>query len=122
MNEKEQKNEYTYDPDRSFYQTGSTRPKKSKSGLIAALLAAVIILGGIVTLLGFLNIRLFQKLDGTPAQKDPFLQFSPDNTTQQTQQQQEISSPTGAAQIPLQETPQSIPNVPQDGGLSLQEI
>ncbi len=123
MNEKEQKNEYTYDPDRSFYQTGSTRPKKSKSGLIAVLLAAVIILGGIVTILGFLNIRLFQKLDGTPAQKDPFLQFSPDSTTQQTQpQQQEITSPTGAAQIQLQDTPQSIPNVPQEGGLSLQEI
>ena len=122
MNENHWKTENTYDPDRSFYQTGSTRPKKSKSGLIAVLLAAVILLGGIVTILGFMNIRLFRKLEDSPEQKDPFVQFSPDNTTETQESQPQQYAPTGSTQIQIESTPESVPNIPQGGGLSLQEI
>ena len=44
------------------YGTGRTQPPKSHSGLIAVLLIAVIILTGTISLLGFLNIRMFQQL------------------------------------------------------------
>ena len=40
------------------YETGSTKPPKSHRGLIAALLTAVILLCGISTALGLMNIQL----------------------------------------------------------------
>ena len=58
--------DYIYDSQDSWeYGTGSTQPPKSRGGLIAALLIAVIFLTGIVTVLGILNIRLVKKM-GAP--------------------------------------------------------
>ena len=42
-----------------YYETGSTNPPRSHNGCILVPLAAVIILGSILTVLGLLNIRLF---------------------------------------------------------------
>ncbi len=53
--------------DGESYKTGSTQPPKSKSGLITALLVAVILLCGISTALGLMNVRLFRKLQDTNA-------------------------------------------------------
>ena len=39
------------------YGTGRTRPPKSHSGMIAALLILIILLCGVVSVLGVLNIR-----------------------------------------------------------------
>jgi len=44
------------------YRTGQTQPRKSNRGLIAVLLIAVIILGGLVSALSFMNIHLFRML------------------------------------------------------------
>ncbi len=67
--------------DGESYKTGSTQPPKSKGGIIAILLAAVILLGGISTALGVMNIRLFRKL-----QENNAMSFhaasSPDGTTE----------------------------------------
>ena len=49
------------------YRTGRTAPAKSSRGIIAALLILVIFLGGMVSILGFLNIRLFRQLKHTQA-------------------------------------------------------
>lgn len=46
------------DNHQNSYETGSTRPPKSHGGLIAVLLTAVILLCGISTALGLMNIRL----------------------------------------------------------------
>lgn len=56
--------EETYnDPwERDFYETGSTRPPKSYGGIVAVLLIAVILLGGICSALGVLNIKLIRQL------------------------------------------------------------
>lgn len=56
--------------DRDFYETGSTRPPKNRGGLIAVLLIMVILLSGISTALGLMNIRLFHQLEdaGNPLQ------------------------------------------------------
>lgn len=48
--------------DDGTYRTGSTRPPKASSPLVAFLLCAVIFLGGIASALGLVNIRLLQQL------------------------------------------------------------
>ena len=45
-----------------FYQTGYTQPPKSHNGIIAFLLIVIVLLGSVATVLGLLNIKLFQKL------------------------------------------------------------
>lgn len=44
------------------YRTGQTQPPKSSRGLIAFLLICIILLGGVVSVLGMMNIRLLGKL------------------------------------------------------------
>lgn len=44
------------------YRTGPTRPIKNSNGLIALLLICVIFLGGLVSILSLMNIRLFRLL------------------------------------------------------------
>ena len=60
------------------YQTGSTCPPKTYSGVIAFLLVLVIFLCGISTALGLLNIRLFRQLHATAGAKENPLAFSQD--------------------------------------------
>ena len=126
MNEKDQTTEYTTPAsEQSFYQTGSTRPPKNRGGLVAVLLAAVIILGGIVSVLSLLNIRLFRQVRNNPEENDPYVQFTQGETTvEETQSSLDIPTPNngGGLQLELNNTPQAIPNIPQEGGLSLQEI
>lgn len=47
--------------DEGFYQTG-TVDRPSHGGLVAILLVAIVLLGGIITILGLLNVRLFAAL------------------------------------------------------------
>jgi C-terminal processing protease CtpA/Prc len=61
MSEQEQKN---------CYQTGRTAPPKSHQGMIAVLLILVILLIGIVTGLGLMNIHLFRQLDSLLQEDD----------------------------------------------------
>jgi len=51
-----------FEPFDSEYRTGSTQPPKSYRIIIALLMMAVIFLGGIVSALGMMNIRLFHAL------------------------------------------------------------
>ena len=44
------------------YQTGQTVPPKNYSGIIALLLVLIILLCGIITALGFMNVHLFRLL------------------------------------------------------------
>lgn len=62
----------------STYQTGSTTPPKSHSGIIAALLVLVIVLCGVVTVLGITNVRLFHQLDNQTLETDLPITFSAD--------------------------------------------
>ena len=50
----------SWDPD--HYETGSTNPPKSNGGLVAVLLVAVILLGGLCSALGIINIQLLRQL------------------------------------------------------------
>ena len=64
MNEHAKFHEYTQES----YQTGSTRPPKSYGGIIAFLLILVIFLGGIVSILSMMNIRLFRMVETQDSQ------------------------------------------------------
>ena len=106
------------------YGTGRTSPPKSRRGVWAILLVAVILLCGVITAFSLLNIRLFQFSD----EKDPedtFFRFSNESTAATVSTQEETTSPDAAdsdVRLQLNQTPASVENVPQEGGLSLQDI
>ena len=112
--------------DPSIYGTGRTKPPKNHGGLIAMLLVLVIFLGGLVSVLGILNVKLFKELNNQSAQEPDtisvvtdgdihILETVPDATVQET-------VPHHPAALELNPFPGSVPNIPQEGGLSLQQI
>ncbi len=60
--------------ERDSYKTGSTNPPKKHSGLVAGLLVAVILLGGVSSVSGVMNIQLFRMLE---AEKNSSVAFLP---------------------------------------------
>ena len=112
--------------DRDSYETGSTRPPKSRGGLIAVLLIAVIVLLGITTVMSIMNIRLFTQNQQTtvPTDGDGMI-FRPGQETEASvaPTAPAVQVPTGSGtRLELSESPGSVENIPQEGGLSLQAI
>jgi serine protease Do len=111
--------------EQSYYQTGSTRPPKSRQGFLAIALVAVIFIGGIISALGLLNIHLFRK-NPNPDVEDASFRFSNETTAAQTDPVTTEATAQQAAdadlQLQLNQSPQSVENIPQTGGLSLQSI
>lgn len=117
-----------------MYETGRTRPPKSHGGLIAILLVVVIFLCGLVSALGVVNIKLFAQLkEMSQPEEDPlsFINENDEQVSSQTElptEESQKTMPTLPAQISgegsfvLNPSPDSVPNVVQEGGLSLQEI
>ena len=122
----EKRNDYYTDWDDSSWQTGSTEPPKSHGGLIAVLLILIIFLCGIVTVLGILNVRMFQQLN-RQEEGDLSISFTEDAHIEIPQQLIPIEiSPTEAAETvpPMTLTPgtASVENIPEAGAMSLQDI
>ena len=117
------------DWDDSVYGTGPTDPPKNRGALVALMLILIIFLCGIVTMLSLMNIRLFQELK-TDKQEHQELAIS--FTTEPTEEMAEQTVPTQApssmaasapnATMDLQAAPKGIDNIPQGGGMSLQDI
>ena len=105
------------------FRTGRTQPKKSRNGLIAALLILVIFLAGIISAMGLLNIRLFRQLEDPSDKNSTPLSFS-ENEATVPQVTGPLSPGTTQPDISLElaPSPPSVENVPQSGGLSLQAI
>ena len=103
--------------DDKTYQTGHTAPPKSRGGLIAILLAVIILLGGVISILGLLNIHLFRKLVRIDKEGVALAEVLPDEGNS-------VLEPTrfGTDTVILSNSPLSPDNIPQEGGLSLQEI
>ena len=115
--------------DDGVYGTGNTMPPKSHSGIIALLVILVIFLSGIVSLLSFMNIRLFQQLSQQAQQMqemspmsfkdldvhEPDPQMDPDKEQDPLHNSEDVS-------LSLNQSPQSVDNIPQQGALSWQEI
>ena len=110
--------------EQNIYQTGSTRPPKNNRTVVAVLLVAVIFLGGIVSALSMLNIRLFRQNNNKD--NDPMSFYFLGEATEGTEESvcKETSVPAGEKkpQLQLSQSPLSVENIPQEGGLSLQSI
>ena len=117
-----------YDPwNQGTYRTGSTRPPKSHGGVIALLLVLVILLSGITTILGVVNIRLFHQVkEEHPENTLPISFSNDDHDPIATIPPEEISiSATGSPdtdKVTLAPSAVGTENMPQEGGLSLQDI
>ena len=112
--------------DDSVYGTGRTEPPKNRGGLIALLLILVILLCGTVTALGIMNVKLFTQLN-IQEEDDISIAFTADSTdaVEQIRLAEEtfpVETSGGSATIDLKESPQSVENIPQEGGLPLQDI
>ena len=120
MNER---NHYYPDWDDSEYGTGPTKPPKNRGAMVALMLILIIFLCGIITVLGVMNIRLFQKLQ-LREQKESAMSFTvcetQSATVPPTVSQQPVEQ--AVASINLETSPQSKSNLPDPEGLSLQDI
>ena len=113
------------DWDDSIYGTGRTEPPKHHSGLLAMMLILIIFLCGIITVLGILNVRLFQQLQNQDPAELAISFRDVETQPQETaaaETQPKVSPSRQAATINLQSSPASVENIPTEGGLSLQEI
>lgn len=112
-----------------FYETGPTRPPKSHGGLVAAVLLTCIFFSGVFGALTILNLRLKQMTGpsgpnpgGNSALVDTEpTQTEPPESTGTTEPIGPVGAGDGTALV-ISPTPDSVPNVTQEGGLSLQEI
>lgn len=71
---------------RDYYETGSTRPRKDRDGLVAVLLMIVIILAGLTSIFGIMNVQLFRALMN---QSGDSVQLSPEEADQNSLPAQE---------------------------------
>lgn len=116
--------------DPSIYGTGRTNPPKNRGGIIAFLLVLVIFLGGLVSVLGILNVRLFTQLKQQSKKQEDSLSFvaQPGEQYLETSPTATVTEPVSAdtetdhSRIDLAPVPGTMPNVPQEGGLPLQQI
>jgi len=116
--------------DPSIYGTGRTRPPKNRGGLVAVLLVIVIFLGGLVSVLGILNVKLFTQLKNQSKEPKDSLSLVAQpgenrlETSPAAAQEDPLVSPTeeSGIHVELAPSPDAIPNIPQEGGLSLQQI
>ena len=118
------KNNHPWDD--SVYGTGRTEPPKSHGGTVALLLILIIFLCGIITVLGVLNVRLFQKLN-TRRESEQSISFAtgaelPAETTALPTESIDATLGEDTPTIDLQKCPQGVENVPTEGALSLQKI
>ena len=97
------------------YRTGSTRPPKKRGCLFAFILIVLIFTIGIISCLGLINIRLWRNSDvSAPSETLSIVVSDPEyETTAATGEDLPIANDDSAI---------SYENIPQEGGLSLQEI
>ena len=116
------------DWDDSVYGTGPTDPPKSKGALVALMLILIIFLCGIVTVLSLLNIRLFRELKTDAKQRELAISFTTEPTEETVEQTVPVEAPAAVAEsvpnatMSLQAAPKGIDNIPQGGGMALQDI
>lgn len=100
----------------SVYQTGNTDPHKSHRGIWAVLIMAIIALGGILSMLGILNVQMFRWALRESPDEYIFQVEKPLDGPVATQPQPRDSQPE-TMELQLSEEAADLP-----GSLSLQEI
>ena len=107
------------------YRTGSTRPPKNHGGIIAVLLVLVILLSGIITIMGVVNVRLFRQVNKQSTENTLPISFSNEDTDHLATIPPEdisIAATEACASLHLEDPAVGVENIPQEGGLSLQDI
>ena len=124
----DERNHNYNDPwDDGVYGTGRTRPPKDRGVMFPLLLILVIFLCGIVTLLSILNVKLFQQLS-LQREENLSISFTPDPTEAlellipETEATMPFAIGEHSLTIDLQDSPEAVENIPQEGGMSLQDI
>ena len=119
----------TYSPQDGWeYGTGRTQPPKNRGGTVALLLVLVIFLTGIITVLGILNIRLFQELKLKKKEAELSISFvteatvPPETLEADLPQAASVEEDINYSALQIQQSPQSQENIPMEGGMSLQDI
>ena len=120
--------------DEEIYGTGNTRPPKNHGGIIALLLITVIFLSGIISVLGLMNVKLFKELKQMNKQEQemPVSFYSVEESTAlaeiasipaETPVTEPMTDEAGSDPVMnLNPSPESVANIPQEGGLSWQEV
>ena len=115
--------DYIYDSQDSWeYGTGRTQPPKSRGGIVAALLIAVIFLTGIVTVLSILNIRLVKQLGMPHDDRELTISFTDEETQPEETEPAMASAGSSDFQMDLQAAPAADQEQAPAGPLSFQEI
>ena len=115
--------------DTDSWQTGSTEPPRNNSGVTALMLILIIFLCGIITVLGVMNVKLFNQLQ-VKEETSTSIRFLPEETVPETAPVAETAPETEAAapcseediSLCIQTSPTAPANMPMDSGISLQEI
>lgn len=123
----QRKNKHNDPWDEGMYGIGNTMPPKNHSGLVALLLILVIFLSGIVSVLSFLNVRLFQQLSrqqtGENKEYPLFVASSgPTDPTGQSRENSDREEAHAEVSISLHASPKSPENIPQPQGEPIQDI
>ena len=116
------------DWDDSVYGNGPTKPPKNRGALVALMLILIIFMCGIVTMLSLMNIRLFRELNTDKREEELAISFTTEPTTEAVEKTAPtqpaapaaVSAPN--ATMNLQAAPKGIDNIPEGGGMSLQDI
>lgn len=116
--------------DQGTYQTGSTQPPRKRGGMVGFLLGLVIFLCGIVSAMGLFNINPLEKAQETATEPPGPVTFHAQGNVDAVPQPSVEVSPEphdsringDSPSLTIKPSPQSVPNVPQEGGLSYQEI
>ena len=111
-----------------IYGTGPTNPPKKRRGFAAVLLILVITLCGVSTALGILNVKLFTQLNRREKTKDLSIAVATNAEVPLPELQMTVpplepaAAPKNDVSISLNESPKSVDNIPQEGGMALQDI
>lgn len=111
-----------------FYETGNIRPPKNHGGWVAAVLLTCIFLGGLAggAILINLSEHMQQETPGTSQEPTTPVTLAETQASEPAETGQPILQATGPhgddAELIISSTSEATPNIPQSGGLSLQEI
>ena len=113
--------------DDGAYGTGRVKPPKTHNGLLALLLVLIIFMTGIITVLGLLNVRLFKELNTQETAEEDTLSISfsevePARELTPAKDQGETQPYCQDTTLQLKTSPTSVSTMPEEGGISLQQI
>ena len=104
--------------DNQTYNIGHTEPPKSRTGIITVLLIVIIFLGGVISILGLLNISLFQQLLHKERDSAALAVAVRDNNEDSSA----LEVTYGDETVVIEHSPLSLEHYPQEGAKSLQDI